>query len=217
MAEDDIRTRLLNAAIELFGRDGANAVGTRAIADAAGAQMSAITYYFGGKDGLYLACARHIAETMSGRVRPVLEGALALCAQDGGPAAARDAVCSIMAGFVQIMMRDDVAPLSRFVVREQMNPTPAFAELYDGAMGQVIGRLGELIQRIAGGRLSEEELRVRTIALMGQIFAFRFARAALMRSTGWDTVGERETDLVRAVVLAHARAILDELQQKAAP
>jgi AcrR family transcriptional regulator len=38
-----METRLIEVAIDLFGRNGMNAVGTRAIAEAAGTQMSAIT------------------------------------------------------------------------------------------------------------------------------------------------------------------------------
>ena len=51
-------------AIEHFGRFGLEGASTREIAKAAGKPMSAITYHFGGKEGLYLACARHISDTL---------------------------------------------------------------------------------------------------------------------------------------------------------
>ena len=34
--------------------------------------MSAITYHYGGKQGLYLAAARHIADRMGERLAPAL-------------------------------------------------------------------------------------------------------------------------------------------------
>ena len=40
----------------------------RAIATAAGTTMSSITYHYGGKQGLYLAAARHIADQMGERM-----------------------------------------------------------------------------------------------------------------------------------------------------
>ncbi len=43
MADAITRKRLIEVAIDLFGQDGPNNVGTRAIAEAAGAQMSAIS------------------------------------------------------------------------------------------------------------------------------------------------------------------------------
>jgi AcrR family transcriptional regulator len=53
MAESDARTRLRNAALELFGRQGVQATSTRAILEAAGMRNpSAVSYHFGSKAGL---------------------------------------------------------------------------------------------------------------------------------------------------------------------
>ena len=53
MAESDARTRLRDAALELFGRFGVQATSTRAILEAAGMRNpSAISYHFGSKAGL---------------------------------------------------------------------------------------------------------------------------------------------------------------------
>ena len=117
-----------------------------------------------------------------------------------------------MGGLATVMMRDEIAPLARFVVREQMNPSPAFDILYEGYMRRMLDQMGRLLQRVAGGSVSSEELRVRSIALMGQAFVFRFGRAAVMRATGWESVGEQEIMAVRATVLAHCEAVLNSLQ-----
>ncbi len=58
----DLAVRLIEAAIEQFGQHGFDGASTRDIAAASGTAMSSITYHFGGKDGLYLACADYIAE-----------------------------------------------------------------------------------------------------------------------------------------------------------
>jgi AcrR family transcriptional regulator len=205
-------SRLIEVAIDLFGREGMNAVGTRAVADAAGAQMSAITYHFGGKEGLYLACARRIAAEMQERTAPLLSQALAACSGSGGAAEARTAILALLGGFADIMMNDDLAPTARFIVREQMSPTPAFAILFD-AMQPLIERMHQLLQRISGNRLSHDQVRIRTLALFGQALAFRFARATLMRATGWQSVGAAEISGVRAVVVAHTNAILADLEK----
>lgn len=213
MTDRPVETRLVEAAIDLFGREGMAAVGTRAVADAAGAQMSAITYHFGGKAGLYRACAEHIVGQMRARIDPVLAQAAVACDAEGGPEEAQTALQMILAGFAAFMLRDDVAAMARFVVREQMEPTDAFAILYQGGMRPVITRLGDLLQLVAGGRLAVEDLRLRSLALLGQVFAFRFSRAAMMQATGWSEVGPREAELVREVVATHTRAILMDLEQ----
>src|SRR5476649_2707437 len=96
--------RLIQAAIEQFAQSGMSAVGTRAIADAAGMQMSAITYHFGGKEGLYLACARHIVEQISGRVERILTIATSHGTDSGDAAGARAALLAIMGGLATVMM-----------------------------------------------------------------------------------------------------------------
>ena len=211
MAASSANERLIEVGIEQFGQNGMIAVGTRAIADAAGLQMSAITYHFGGKEGLYRACAQHVAQQMTDRVAPVLKLAEATSTDTGGTAGARAAVLSILSGMVTVMMCEEIAPLALFVVREQMNPTPAFEILYEGTIGRVLTIVGDLLQRVACGALSVEEMQVRSLALMGQIFIFRFGRATLMRTTRWKSVGPSETEAVRRAVRAHAEAILIEL------
>ena len=178
-------------------------------------QMSAITYHFGGKEGLYLACARHIAKLMNKRIAPLVQLAESRGAEGVGAASARMAILDLLGGLVTVMMRDEIAPWARFVVREQMNPTPAFEVLYEGVMQRILALLGELIQRVAGGAMAAEEIRIRSIALVGQVLAFRFCRATLMYATGWESVGIREIEVVRTAVLAHTDAVLIALERGA--
>ena len=62
-----IRERLLSVAIERFGESGFEGASTRDIAQAADTAMSSITYHFGSKEGLYLACADFISEMIRER------------------------------------------------------------------------------------------------------------------------------------------------------
>ncbi len=142
----------------------------------------------------------------------MLELALAACSESGGAAEARTAILALLGGFVAIMMNDDLAPTARFIVREQMNPTPAFGILFDEPMQPLIELMHQLLQRIAADRLTHDQVRIRTLALFGQVLVFRFARATLMRATGWQSVGAAEISGVRAVVVAHTNAILADLE-----
>jgi hypothetical protein len=97
-----------------------------------------------------------------------------------------------------------------------MMPSPAFDVIYDGAIAHIVEALGKLLHRVAAGRAPKEQIRVRCIALIGQILAFRIAHAALMRATNWTKLGKREADLVRNIVGLHTLAILDDLELGAA-
>lgn len=55
MADKDCRENIIASAIPLFAAKGLNGVSVRELASAAGVNLSMISYYFGGKEGLYAA------------------------------------------------------------------------------------------------------------------------------------------------------------------
>ena len=55
MADNDCRENIIAAALPLFAAKGLNGVSVRELARAAGVNLSMISYYFGGKEGLYAA------------------------------------------------------------------------------------------------------------------------------------------------------------------
>ena len=58
---DETRLRIVETALDMFGQQGYEKTSTRAIAEHANVNLGALTYYFGNKEGLYRACAEHIA------------------------------------------------------------------------------------------------------------------------------------------------------------
>lgn len=61
---EQAKKQLIAAALAQFGEYGMNAT-TREIASQAGQNIAAITYYFGSKEDLYLACAQWIADLLA--------------------------------------------------------------------------------------------------------------------------------------------------------
>ena len=55
MIRTDCRSQIVAAATPLFARKGLNGVNVREVARSAGVNVSMISYYFGGKGGLYAA------------------------------------------------------------------------------------------------------------------------------------------------------------------
>jgi len=55
VADNDCREHIIATAIPLFAAKGLNGVSVRELAAAAGVNLSMISYYFGGKEGLYAA------------------------------------------------------------------------------------------------------------------------------------------------------------------
>jgi len=203
--------RLLGVAIEHFGRHGLTGASTRAIANGAGTPMSSITYHFGGKEGLYLAAARHIGAQMRERLAPALEEAEgALSAPD--PASARRALHAIYVRVAAVLSTPDIEPIARFIVREQADPTEAFEVIYQAFMAPLLPRVARLLTIVSGGRLEDGEARLRTLTLLGQALVFRVARASVLKTMGWTGIGPVERTAIERVLADHLEAILDRLQ-----
>lgn len=64
----DTRCRLLDCALRLFSERGFARTSTRALAEAAGANLAAIRYYFGDKAGLYRATFAELATSCGASV-----------------------------------------------------------------------------------------------------------------------------------------------------
>lgn len=211
MVDKSTHARLLDVAIDHFGRFGIDGASTRAIAKDADTPMSSITYHFGGKEGLYLATAERIVERMGEKLAPAIAEAERACQPGCTRVEAREALHSIYAHIAAVMVSPDTAPLARFIVREQADPTDAFTRVYDRLMAPMLERFGRLLTIVSGGKLEETEARVRAISLFGQVLVFRVARETALRGAGWKSIGASELQLIQSIVADHLDAALERL------
>jgi AcrR family transcriptional regulator len=203
------RQRLVEAAVRVFGENGYHAVGTRDLAEAAGANQAAIPYYFGGKDGLHKAAAEDVAAAGRAAFAPLLERVKSAPPESLGRAALADLVRSAFSG----LTRGLVGPLGEgfragFIVREQLRPGPAFDILYEGYIREVHEAITTLVatSRGIGPRTARAALEAH--ALIGSALAFLVARPALLRRLGWDDYSARRlNDIEDAVVGTAVRAL----------
>lgn len=213
---DATRDRLLAAAIDVFGRYGFDAATTRALADAAGVNLQAIGYYFGGKEGLYLAAADHIAQSVAshvGTVRDRLEDRIAQpTGADGGlsTADAEAMLGDILAALAGLFTSRQSEAWVRFMVREQMAPTEAFERVYTNAMKPILELVGRLVGHLLGEEPASEHVRLRALSLVGGLLVLRVAQGAVEAHLGWKTFGTRETDAVQHLARELAAGIVRE-------
>ncbi|MEZ5840177.1 MAG: CerR family C-terminal domain-containing protein [Hyphomicrobiales bacterium] len=203
----DARARLIAAGIDAFGSAGFEAASIRAIASAADVNIAGVSYHFGGKEGLYRACAEDIVVRINERLAPRLARIGETAASD--PQEAADAVILMLKGIIRTLLGE--APMdriARFVVREQMDPTPVFEILYEGIMRPLHTRFCALWALATGTGVETRETQLRLFAIVGQVIVFRIGRATVLGRTGWTGVGEREVAEIEAVVIANTRHVL---------
>ncbi|HVY20719.1 MAG TPA: CerR family C-terminal domain-containing protein [Bauldia sp.] len=208
----DTRAQLIDAGLDAFGLVGFEGASTREIAKAAKANLAAILYHFGGKEGLHLAVAEHIAEQIGKRVAPVL-AMIAAPEAVASPKAARAALHTVVETLADVMLGTaDAARWARFIVREQMQPTAAFDVIYR-FLGNAVNNAGRLVGVILGRPADDEKLRIRVFTIMGQVLIFRVAQALVLRKMGWQAIGDAERAAIKRIVLQQLDDILDAEQR----
>jgi len=203
----DTRARLIEAALDVFGRLGFEGASTRQIAKEADANLAAIVYHFGSKEALHIAVAEHIVARVRERIGPTIAAAAtpeATATREG----ARQAFAKLLSTLVDVLLGDaDAERWSRFIIREQMQPTAAFDVIFS-FMGPSHG-IGTRLVAIALGRDEDEEVRLRCFTILGQVIVFRVAQTLVLRRMGWSAIGEGERDTIKRIVIAQAMALLD--------
>jgi AcrR family transcriptional regulator len=202
------RERLLEAALDIFGRHGFDAATTRMIAGQAGVNIAAIPYYFSGKEGLYQAVVRHIVDVIAGQMAEtrweIEDRSLS------GPEAKDEAVElleKLVTRFIRFMIGSPEAHrISRIILREQMFPTAAYEIIFSGFMESLLEAVARLIMVISGDR-SKRSAKLRAMAIVGQILVFRVARETLVRALDLEGYNNAETAKIERVIMEHTRYI----------
>lgn len=207
----DSRQKLIDAAIRLFGQKGRDGVSTREIATAAGVNIAGIAYHFGGKDQLHVACAEYIA----GTVRKGIAGRLENLPPTLPPA---ERLEKTLAGIAQFMLASfETASFARFVLREQMDPSPAFDIFFSTVMEPMHRHICTLWCDASGDDPDTPETKIRVFGLLSQIFIFRLAEAGILRRMGWHGIGAIELALIIANVKNSCAALLASRHEEPSP
>ena len=158
MTKAECRSKLLEVGTKLFAERGLHGVSIRELSQCADASISMISYYFGGKEGLYsavlteqFACFDEIEEIR----------------QQG-----TDPVAMIAAYLRWTLQRHRNNPyLLRFYTSELTNPTPYFHSIVSPAIGKVIGILADIVEDgIRQGRFRKDVNAVNAVlALAGMV------------------------------------------------
>lgn len=196
------RAKIVAAALEVFGAYGFAGASTRMIADKARVNLPALAYYFGGKRGLYRACAEHIAARIETRLGPTVARIRAALQRGALPRVRRLALLQDFFDAFADLLVGGREPDSwvLFIIREQAQPTAAFDILFERIMRRFAGTGAELIGGLMDLPPHDPRVRARTLMFIGSVLVFRTAREASLRLLGW-----RNFHGTRLVFLKRAR------------
>lgn len=199
------RRRLLEAALPLFAAKGYQQTSTREIADAAGANLAAINYYFGDKAGLYRAV---FSESLC---------ADAHAAQPLGDAAGQTLEV-ILTGF----FRDFLTPLKngapvdlvmRLHFRELLDPSGVLGHDYDAELAALYTSLAGLLTQHLGLAGMDADIQRLAHSIIGLALPYYVARDLIDRvsaelvadTAAVDTLADRLAGFATAMVDSERR------------
>jgi AcrR family transcriptional regulator len=208
---DETRLRIIEAAIERFGESGFGGASTRDIAAHAGVNAPALLYYFESKEGLYRACAEHIADSARAAFDPAIAHARAVLDSNPDTEALIDAFIGIQDVIADRMFQAPCGPDQRlFFAREQAGHEPPIAtDILQERMRKPLNDICiALVARIAGTTIDDPKTMVRVFTLHGQLLIFHTAKRGALSLLGWQEMDAARADLVKETVREQTRTLL---------
>lgn len=204
---EDTRRRILETALNLFATQGYEGASTRQIAEGAGVNLPAIQYYFGNKEGLYRAIIEDIVadtDRMMASVAPRVRAALD--AADTPREELASLLCEMLETFVSLVTSGTQVESRRLLfARAEVEETPGLDVLHENGMRQIFNPCLGLLSRVHGKPDTDQEMVVRTLALIGQVVIFcNNHKRPVLAGTGLDAESVR---LMKLVVREHTEAV----------
>ncbi len=198
VSAEETRARLLEAGLELFAAHGYDGVTTRQLAGQAGVNQAAIPYHFGGKEGLYLAVARNIAENILATIGLLAERVELEAVNLADDRAALAELLRLMVGTLarKIVSHDRGALMHAFVIREYSSPTKAFDILFKGGVERIHRALTAIVAAAMQLPTESQEAILRAHTIMGQVLGFAGGRAVVCRRMGWEGYDQKRGETV---------------------
>ena len=207
---DPTRSRLLQAAGEVFADLGYHGATVRDICAKAGANVAAVNYHFRDKMGLYIAVLKHCMGEVpeEDTPDPVLLAA-----------APQEALRAFITGMLHRMYgageRD--AWHLRIMTHEMAHPTEALPRVVDEIMAPKYAAIRRIVSHLIGLPLDHDTTRLCAHSVIGQVVHYAHARPAIallwpdlkMTPRRLDQIAAHITDFslcsLRATARAHGR------------
>lgn len=209
------RLALIEAGMDLFGEYGFKGATTRMIADQAEVNISAIAYYFGGKEELYYAVAEFILSEMVRHFNEFGSDWKKIIEEDISKKDAQKVLEQIIEDMAKLFVdRDDPRKWAMIIMREQANPTKAFDILYDGKIKKIQEILAKVISADTELKKNSDEVKVLAHTFYSQVLGFVVSRQSILRSLGANRFEKKHLKLIHKILQQNVQASLKAARKK---
>ena len=203
--------RMIETAGPLFADQPFDAVSTRQIAKAAGVNLSAISYHFENKEGLYRAIFEKIIEDF----KPIRVGfGLYLSASMQAAGDDRQALAEIVIKFVTDLLDSVMSPENprwrmRLIIREMQAPTDCFDLVLEGHINIMHDLLGMLVAKILREPESSPSVKLTTHSILIMCLQYALNEPLVTARLGWKKMGVAEIDIIKSSLTKMVLRALD--------
>ncbi|ODB82564.1 hypothetical protein A3194_17440 [Candidatus Thiodiazotropha endoloripes] len=208
-SQNDTRTRLLNAALQAFGSRDYDGVSTREIVEMADANISAISYHFEHKQGLYHATVAYLCEILKAGMAEQLDSLEPWLKQASAEDCGEKA-CQFLGHFFEHILLGEVGKHAPGIIfREQNRPTEAYQILFENLLGPMHKSLAQLVAKYRGQSTQDPQVLYMVHSLLGQTVIFRIAQTTLLKILKRKRYSGENINAIKRQLGAQCRAILD--------
>jgi AcrR family transcriptional regulator len=172
--EGNKRQRILEAAGEVFAKQGFRATTVRAICKLAEANLAAVNYYYRDKEHLYLAVLKYSFKAAMKKYPPDL-------GLEPGASAEERLQAFILSLLLRILYEGHPAWHGKLMAREMIEPTPALEVMIEEAFRPLFEQLAAILKNILGDDINPEKLKLYQASIIGQCLFYYHARPVISR------------------------------------
>jgi len=163
----ETQEQVLEAALEVFARKGYRETTVAEICRAAGANVAAVNYHFGGKEQLYAEVWQRAFAPA--RARAMLDEGL------GAEASAEGRLRALLGVMFSRIQREGGQSLSgRLLLNEMAQPSAALHEVKMKATEPIRSRVRQIVEELLGDGARKEQVNLCALSVMHQVLAIGF-------------------------------------------
>ena len=205
---DEKRQRIIEAAVSAFGTHGYERASTRQIAEEAGVNPPALQYYFESKQGLFCACAEHVATQSHAALLPAYEAAAKVAPTDRE--GATQALLTLLDTLADLLFGPSrMKGWSRFLARGQTEEAGINLLVLRQRLGDALHDNCARLTAIATGLDTDAPAnRLRAMSIVGLVTLFHLSQVNMLAFRSFAGFDGGGLALLKDLARRHATAML---------
>ena len=198
--KSETREKIIETAIYEFAVKGYEPTATRDILAKAKANVAAISYYFGNKNGLYAEVLKRILIRINQKFTDEMEEYQSELSLRPCPKKSEALLKRFIQGFVELFCSDKLTTaMCMIFVREYVEPSPSFKELFQGLNTHYRQIFVDLLVDANEGKMSYKEAVLQVVMLFSSIFMLVSRKKIILDAMQWKEYTPNAVDEILTV------------------